>query len=327
MRTALLPPLDDFRPLPLLSNPHIQTLLGFFLTSGGFPYPTRQHIVPLSDGDSLVLHDSIPTGWELGKPITVVVHGLTGSHRSAQVERLGSELMRQGSRVVRLDQRGAGAGLALARVPYHAGRSDDLRAALAEINRWSPTSPLNLLGVSLGGNVSLKLAGEADEFPVPGLHRVAALGPPIDLGRCAALLSRPSNRLYEKSFLETLIAHAQTRQRVFPDLPPLKFPQRMTMRLFDELYTAPRCGFIDALDYYTRSSSYFALSRIRVKTLIITARDDPFIAVEPFETVKVSENVTIQIVAHGGHLGFVGWDGVGGIRWADRRLVGWLMEA
>lgn len=77
----------------------------------------------------------------------------------------------------------------------------------------------------------------------------------------------------------------------------------------------------------TRSSSYFALSRIRVKTLIITVRDDPFIAVEPFETVKVSENVTIQIVAHGGHLGFVGWDGVGGIRWADRRLVGWLMEA
>ena len=35
--------------------------------------------------------------------------------------------------------------------------------------------------ISLGGNIGLKLAGEAAEQPVAGLERVAALGPPIDL--------------------------------------------------------------------------------------------------------------------------------------------------
>ena len=80
-------------------------------------------------------------------------------------------------RVVRLDLRGAGKGLPLARRGYHAGCSDDLRAALAEVHRWSPASPLLLIGVSLGGAIALKLAGEAAGRPVPGLERVAAPQP------------------------------------------------------------------------------------------------------------------------------------------------------
>ena len=30
----------------------------------------------------------------------------------------------------------------------------------------------------------------------------------------------------------------------------------MTLRLFDELYTAPRGGFRDAVDYYHQASSF-----------------------------------------------------------------------
>jgi predicted alpha/beta-fold hydrolase len=316
----------DFRPLPLLRNPHVQTVLGLFLSGPPFNYPTRQQVVWLPDGDGLLLYDTVPPGWRPGDRIAVLIHGLTGSHASPGIQRLARLLLPRRVRVVRLDLRGAGKGIPLARATYHGGRSNDLRAALAEVHRWSPTSPLVVIGQSLGGNIALKLAGEAANRPVPGLERVGAMGPPIDLGRCAALLGLPSNRLYENYFLRGLIAEARQRQRYFPDLPPLRFPRRMTMRLFDDLYTAPRCGFTDALDYYRRGSALPLVGRIQVPTLILSARDDPFIAAEPIETLEVPDHITVRILPHGGHLGFLGWDGAGGFRWAERRIVDWAVH-
>jgi predicted alpha/beta-fold hydrolase len=317
---------SDFRPLPLLGNPHIQTLLAHLLPGPAVRLPTQRHVLWLPDGDGLVLHDTVPPAWQPGEPIAVVVHGLTGSHASRNVRCLAVCLLKRGARVVRLDQRGAGAGLPLARRFYHAGRSEDLRAALEEVHRWSTDSPLLLAGVSLGGNVALKLAGEAAERPVPGLARVAVIAPPIDLVRCCALLAQRRNRIYESHFVAELIVDAQRRQRHFPDLPPLRFPRRMTMQLFDDLYTAPRSGFGDACDYYRRSSAGPLIGRITVPTLILTARDDPFIPVEAFEELQPPSSVTVRILPRGGHAGFLGRDGAGGIRWAERRLAEWLME-
>jgi hypothetical protein len=56
---------DSFRPLPLLGNPHVQTVLGTVL---GGPPPRgalRRHVL-LPDGDRLVLHDSTPPAWPPG---------------------------------------------------------------------------------------------------------------------------------------------------------------------------------------------------------------------------------------------------------------------
>jgi predicted alpha/beta-fold hydrolase len=315
----------EFRPLPFLSNPHVQTLLGHWLRGRQKFSANNEHVVRLPDGDALVLHDTVPADWPAGGPVVVLVHGLTGSHDSAQVVRTGSALFAQGVRVVRLDQRGAGKSLPLSRGFYHGARSDDVRAALEEVHRLTPQSPIILVGISLGGNIVLKLAGEAAERPVAGLARVAALAPPIDMGRCAALLAERRNRMYGNFFLRDLIADARKRQTYFPDLPPLDLPGKVTIRQFDDLYTAPRSGFEDADDYYRRASSLPLIGRIRVPAFILTARDDPFIAVEPFEEMKAPSNVEVRILRHGGHLGFLGWDGAGGIRWAERRIVDWVM--
>jgi predicted alpha/beta-fold hydrolase len=317
----------DFRPLPLLRNAHIQTVLGVLMPGLKCPLPDQRHLVPLPDGDRLVLHNNTPPGWKASDPMALLVHGLSGSHASAHIRRLAALLLARRVRVVRMDQRGAGAGIALARGVYHAGRSDDVRAALAEIHTWSPSSPLLVIGLSLGGALVLRLAGEAADRPVPGLTRVAALSPPIDLLRCAALLSLPRNRIYEGNFLRDLLIEARHRQRFFPDLPPLRLPRRLTIRLFDDLYTAPRSGFADALDYYHRASCIALVPNIQIPTLILTARDDPFIAVEPFENLKVPSNILVRIVNHGGHIGFLGWDGCGGLRWAERRIVEWICQS
>jgi len=317
----------EFRPLPLLRNPHMQTVLGALVPGLACPLPDQCSLVRLADGDHLVLHNNTPLGWKPGDPLALLIHGLSGSHLSPHIRRMAALLLARRVRVVRMDLRGAGAGLALARGVYHAGRSDDLRAALAELRSWSPTSPLLLIGLSLGGALSLRLAGEAAKQPVPGLARIAAISPPIDLTRCAVLLSQPRNRIYEDRFIRELLYDARQRQRFFPDLPPLNFPRcRLTMRAFDDLYTAPRSGFADALDYYRTASSAPLIPQIELPTLILTARDDPFIAVEPFEELKTPSHVLVRIVQHGGHIGFLGWDGFGGIRWAERRIVEWALQ-
>ena len=317
----------EFRPLPFLRNAHIQTVLGALVPGLDCPLPDQRHLVRLPDGDALVLHNNTPLGWKLGDPLALLVHGLSGSHASPHISRLAALLLTRRVRVVRMDLRGAGAGLALARGVYNASRSADVRAALAEIHTWSPSSPLLLVGLSLGGALVLRMAGEAADQPPPGLTRLAAVSPPLDLSRCAALIALPKNRIYEDTFCRDLLFEARQRQRLFPDLPPLNFPRsRLTIRLFDDLYTAPRGGFVDAADYYRRASCAALIPHISLPAMILTARDDPFIAIEPFEELKAPSNVQVRIVKHGGHLGFLGWDGVGGIRWAEHRIVDWLLQ-
>jgi predicted alpha/beta-fold hydrolase len=320
------PSLLDFRPLPLLGNPHLQTLIGHLWPGPVWTHPIRTQILRLPDGDALTLYDTVPSTWRPGRPIALLVHGLTGSHASPQVQRLAQLLLPHGWRVVRMDLRGAGPSVALSRYSYHGGRSDDVRAAVEEVHTWSLTSPITAIGFSLGGGLVLKMAGEAAGCPIPGLSRVAALAPPIDLERCANLMAQPRNRLYDSYFVRELIRKAQQRQRFFPDMPPLRFPRRMTIRLFDDLYTAPRWGFADALDYYRRASAYPVVAHIQVPTFILTARDDPFIAVEPFHELRAPPHIELRIVRHGGHLGFLGWDGAGGFRWAERRIGEWLVS-
>jgi predicted alpha/beta-fold hydrolase len=319
-------PLLDFRPLPLLGNPHVQTLLGSLWKGRSPSIAMREQQVLLPDGDRLVLHDSVPPDCQPGGRIALLVHGLGGSHRAGYMQRFAGLLLPRGVRVVRMDLRGVGRGEALARRTYHGGCSDDVRAAVAEIHRWSPASPLLLIGLSLGGNIVLKLAGEADLHPVPGLDRVAAVSPPIDMVACAALIAQPRNRFYEQHYVRALVSQTVRHQQFFRDVPPIHFPSRLTLRQFDELYTAPRWDFAGALDYYRRASSLPLIPRIRVPAFLLTARDDPFIDIRPFENLAAPPHVEVHITRRGGHLGFLGWDGAGGIRWGEQRVVHWLLH-
>jgi predicted alpha/beta-fold hydrolase len=152
------------------------------------------------------------------------------------------------------------------------------------------------------------------------------VSPPIDLVRCAQMIAQPRNRVYENYYTRRLIEQVRRHQRNYLDLPRSRFPQRTRLRQFDDLYTAPRGGFADALDYYRRASALPFMERIAIPAFLLTSRDDPFIAVEPIESLRAPRNVEVHITQHGGHLGFLGWDGFGGIRWAERRVVEWAVD-
>lgn len=315
-----------FRPLPLLGNPHVQTVLGNLLT--GLPRRSRasKRIVPLPDGDRVVLHETPPRGLaaDAPAPIALLVHGLGGSHRSPYMERVANRLNDLGWRVFRMDLRCAGAGLRLARRFYNAACSGDVRAVVENLAAACTEMPIAVAGFSLGGNIVLKFAGESAAQPIPRLRAVAAIAPPIDLVACAASIARQP--LYDAFYVHHLTTQVARHQRCFPDLPPIAFPRRTSLRQFDDLYTAPRWGYADALDYYRQASSFPRLAAIRVPTFVLTARDDPFVAVEPFDALPALDSVELHIAPRGGHMGFLGADGAGGIRWGETQLVDWLQK-
>jgi len=97
-----------------------------------------------------------------------------------------------------------------------------------------------------------------------------------------------------------------------------------TVRAFDEVYTAPHFGFLDAEDYYHRASAMRVVDRVRVPALVITAEDDPFVPPDPFADPALTGNpyVSVEMFPYGGHCGFVGprdanFDGY----WAEARIV------
>lgn len=319
--------LPPFVPPRWLRGPHVQTIAGAYLPGGRFPYRARRHRVLLDDGDQVVLHDDRPAAWQPGHRAAMLIHGLGGSFASGYMVRIAAKLAARGVRCFRLDLRGCGAGFHLARRPYHSGCSNDAAAALRAIDRHCPGSPVTLIGFSMGGNITLKLLGELGERACGGLDSGVAVCPPIDLVTCSKRLGQRENRVYDRRFVAMLLKQLRRRQAAVPEavgLPRGRVPR--TLVELDDVFTAPVSGFRGADEYYLRASSAQFIPAIRRPTLLLTSRDDPLIAWEPFERVRRPAGVALHIAEHGGHLGFIARRGADpDRRWMDWRVVDFVL--
>jgi hypothetical protein len=319
----------DFSPHSLLRTGHFQTLAGVFLPQPRLTETAIQHAVALDDGDQIVLHDDRPADWQTGGRTALLIHGLAGCHTSPYMVRIARKLNARGVRSFRMDLRGCGAGLGLARFPYHSGRSEDAAAALKKIGELCPGSPAALIGFSLGGNITLKLLGESADHLPDNLYRAMAVCPPVDLLACVRSLGRGANRVYDRHFVQLLRHQLNALKKLIPDAPML--PEKNIPRGvfdFDEMFTAPVCGFGTALNYYRQCSSAQFIPEIRVPTMILAAADDPLVPGAVFADLRLSPAVQLNVPRSGGHLGFIGQrNGDADRRWMDWRVVEWVEES
>lgn len=241
-------------------------------------------------------------------PTLLALHGLNGSSDAHYMRGVASKAFAHGMNVVRLNQRNCGNTEHLSAGLFHSGLTADAKQVIEELTNVDGVRQIAVAGYSLGGNLALKLAGEYGEYPPPSLCAVAAVSPILEISECVRALERPGNVLYEWNFVRDLKRRIRRKAQLQPgafDLTRLKGVR--TVRDFDEEYTAPHFGFLDAEDYYHRASAMRVIDRVRVPALIITSEDDPFVPATPFRDPKVTGNsyITLQLCEHGGHCGFV----------------------
>lgn len=315
-----------FRPYPLLAGGHRQTLAACYVAANGLLSGTVQHRITLDDGDQLVLHDDRPPLWQPGHPVVLLVHGLCGSHQSRYVVRIASKLFARGVRTFRVDLRGCGAGVQLARTSTHCGRYTDLEPPIVRIGELSPGSPLSVVGFSLGGALALNLA--ASRPTAANWHRVVAVCPPVDLFAVEELLKRPLNRRYDQYFARRLWKKVIDRSRQVAGAPSVDhLPRPRKLREFDEQYTVPLGGYRDADDYYEQTSAVGRLPRIELPTRIIAAANDPIVPIAPLTTAQLGPHMHLLATGCGGHLGFLARRGTGDPDryWLDWRVIEWVL--
>ena len=185
------------------------------------------------------------------------------------------------------------------------------------IARW------HAVGVSLGGNALLKFLGEHPAC-APWLAAAAGVSVPLDLVAAGLHLSSdPFNRhVYSRYFLKTLKPKVIEKANRFPGtIDVFRVAQAQDLRDFDDAYTAPMHGFRDALDYWTHCASKPWLPHIATPTLVLNARNDPFMP-EPAlpGPDQASANVVMHQPAQGGHVGFVTGPFPGHLGWLPSRL-------
>ena len=277
--------------------------------------------------DSAVAHDSASA-----VPRLLLLHGLEGTIESVYLRGTLAEARQRGWAVDVLIFRTCNGVMNRARRMYHSGETTDLDFVVRRLVREHPTQPLVIAGFSLGGNVLLKWLGELGN-DVPGQVRGAAtVSVPYDLGRGSRHIERGFARVYGRHFLRTLREKARAKLLANPGLFDAEALERaMTLYDFDEAVTAPVHGFQSAADYYARSSSIRFLSRIRRPSLLLSARDDPFLPREVLDDVVIAAeanpNLHIEIHESGGHVGFVsGRNPFRPVYYAEWRIVDFLSD-
>jgi predicted alpha/beta-fold hydrolase len=237
----------------------------------------------------------------------VLFHGLEGCSGSHYARALATRAASRGWRFVLPHFRGCSGESNRLRRAYHSGDSDELDWILRRL-RSEHGAPVAAAGVSLGGNVLLKWLGERGVRARDTVRRAVAVSAPIDLAAAGRALDRGFNRhIYTRAFLSSLKRKSLAKLRRFPGLyDARRVAAARTLHEFDDVVTAPLHGFRDADEYWSRASSAPWLATIRVPTLVLNARNDPFLPAGALvaATRAASNDVTLEFPATGGHVGF-----------------------
>jgi predicted alpha/beta-fold hydrolase len=309
-------PLPAFRPRPPWWGGDLQTLRNNLTrtTADLSPWPAERVLYDLGDGDRLAgaLHRPAVAGGQ-ERPIVVVIHGLTGCEDSIHVRVSVRHFLSEGFPVLRLNLRGSAPSRPTCRGHYHAGKSEDLAAVIEQIVGFPG---IVAVGYSLGGNLLLKYLGEAGE--TTPIRAAVAISVPLDLAATSRHLRRPRNRVYHDYLLRRMKAEALADGAVVSDAERRAIAAATSVFEFDDRFVAPRNGFAGAADYYAKCSAQGFLDGIARPTLILHARNDPWIPPGAHLRTEWARYADIRLLLtpSGGHCGFHGAGSP--VPWHDR---------
>ncbi|HJU22666.1 MAG TPA: alpha/beta fold hydrolase [Casimicrobiaceae bacterium] len=303
-----------------LAGGHAQTIWPFRL-----PRPhvaLRRERMETPDGDFWDV-DWLDAPAPAHAPLVVLFHGLEGGSASHYARALLALLAQRRWRGVVPHFRGCGGTANRLPRAYHSGDYAEVGAMIDAIRARTGTSRIHAVGVSLGGSALLNWLGRMGSDASRAITAAAAVSAPIDLMAAGLAIDRGVNRIYAKHFLATLKPKSLAIAARFPGLLDARRIRRVrTMYEFDDIVTAPLHGFKGTIDYWTRASSKPWLSAIGVPTLVLNARNDPFIPASSLPATRdVSRDVALEQPRGGGHAGFATGPFPGNVGWLPQRLL------
>ncbi len=318
--TAIVP-VAPYRAPRWLRGGHAQTVWPSFIRRPRVA--VRRERVDSGDGDFWDF-DWLATPAAPDAPLVVLFHGLEGGAASPYSRALLSHLAQLRWRGVVPHFRGCSGELNRLPRAYHSGDHAEVGALLRAVRaRVAPATVAFAVGVSLGGSALLNWIGRNEYAARDVVRAAAAVSAPLDLAAAGHAIGIGGNRFYTRVFLQTLKPKALQMAARFPALLDAERIRSVrSMWEFDDAVTAPLHGFEGADDYWSRGSSKHWLAHIDVPTLVLNARNDPFIPAgslaQPGET---SAAVTLEQPPEGGHAGFVTGRMPGRLDWLPRRLA------
>ncbi|WP_224995804.1 YheT family hydrolase [Cesiribacter sp. SM1] len=291
-----------------LPNGHLQTIIpSLFRKVGGLRYQRERISTP--DGDFLDLdwislqQNAAPAS----DTLIIISHGLEGDSQRSYVKGLAKAFLLRGCHALAWNYRGCSGESNKLPHFYHSGATQDLAQVVEHVLQHKTYKQLILAGFSLGGNLTLKYLGEQANRLPEQIQKSVVFSVPLDLAASSRKIGMRENRIYELRFLKNLRRKIRSKALLQPgtlDIKPLE--EIRTLWEFDDRYTAPLHGFKSAEDYYTRCSSIRFVEHISIPTLVLNAKNDPFLSAEcyPAEKLKGHPYVKFEAPEQGGHVGF-----------------------
>lgn len=315
---------SSYKPPIRLWNGHLQTIIPSLFRKVEVPYVRERIETP--DDDFLDLDWCYADG--VSKPLVILTHGLEGSSTSQYLAGMVRHLTQHGFDCLAWHYRSCSGEMNRQKRFYHIGETGDLHFILQHaLSKGYQT--VYLMGFSAGGNVTLKYLGEHGEKTLnPTIKKAVVFSVPVDLMGSARRLEQWDSLVYNHRFNRTLKRKVLAKAAAMPGAFPIQAVKKArSIREFDNLFTAPMNGFRDVTEYYTRSSSLQFIPNITIPTLIVNAKNDPFLSPECFPEALGRELPTVwmEFPEQGGHCGFPPQTGgIQGTYWSEERALQFL---
>lgn len=290
-------------PFPV-NNGHVETVVPYFLRQVT-PLKYQRERIETDD------HDFLDIDWVKKKNtrLAILSHGLEGCSHSKYIMGLGHKLLEHGFDILAWNNRGCSGETNKLIKMYHSGASYDLRTVIDHALLTTGYPEIYLVGFSMGGNITLKYLGEESKNLSPRIKKAIVFSTPISLEDSADALSSGISLFYSRHFIRQITKKLVVKNKKFDDFnPDIKKINRMwNFQDLDDAVTAPINGFKNAREYWDKSSSLHFINDIKVKTLIINAKNDPFLKGRcfPYELLRNHSLVDFETPERGGHVGFV----------------------
>ncbi len=309
---------SDYKPPFVLRNGHLQTIWpSLFRKVNDVQY----HRERIGTPDDDFLDVDIVKG--SNEKAVIISHGLEGNSHRAYVKGMARAFNRAGRTVFAWNFRGCSGEMN--RLPrfYHSGDTSDLLTIIQYAHHQHGFDDIGLVGFSMGGNMSLKLAGELGSDLPSSVRSVFALSVPCVLGDSSITLDKTAAGLYTKRFMRMLKSKIRAKAALMPgEISTVGLDTMRSFQEFDNAYTAPLHGFKNAEDYWNKSSCIHVLPEIQRPALLVNAMNDPFLppSCYPYDAAAANPFFTLETPDHGGHAGFPSFN-PDGQYWSERRAL------